>query len=70
MQQAVLQAGADDHDVVGKLEATLERAGGDALVQDLALRGLIGRLLAGLGGGLSRVVQRMGAGLYGEFGLG
>src|SRR5271165_2925915 len=42
MQQAVLQVSALDHDMVGEHEATLERAAGDAAIQHLGLRGLIG----------------------------
>ena len=38
MQQAVFQAGAVDLDVVGKAEAPLEGAPGDAAVQIAALR--------------------------------
>ena len=40
MKQPVLEARACDRHMVGKLEATLEGARGDALVQDLALAGL------------------------------
>ena len=45
MEQAVLQAGTDDLNMVGELEAALEGTRGDALVQDLALA-LLGGLHA------------------------
>ena len=45
MQQAVLEVGALDLDMVGELEAPLERAGGDAAMQELAFL-LLGLLLA------------------------
>ena len=40
MEQAVLEGRAGDLDVVGELEAALEGARGDALMEDLALRRL------------------------------
>ena len=45
MEQAVLQVGALDLDMVGQLEAPLERAGRDAAVQELASL-VLGLLLA------------------------
>jgi hypothetical protein len=45
VEQAVLEAGALDLDVVGELEAALERAGGDAAVQELRVL-VLGLLLA------------------------
>jgi hypothetical protein len=46
MQQAVFQARPGDRDMIGKAEATLELARGDAPEQELAL-GLLGPLLLG-----------------------
>src|SRR4051812_47781402 len=51
MEQAVVEAGADDLDVVGELEAALEGAAGDAAIEVGALL-----LLLGLAGDHKRVL--------------
>src|SRR5438105_14386697 len=45
VEQAVLDVGALDFDMVGEAEASIEGSGGNATVQELALR-LLGLLLA------------------------
>ena len=42
MQQAILQVGALDDDVIGEHEPALERAGGDAAIQHITLLALTG----------------------------